>query len=111
MENIIEITESACLKIKSLINDEGFDDTYFLRVSVKGGGCSGLRYELSFENKVQDGDVKSIFNDVTVICDKMSVLYLIGTILDYSGGLNGKGFTFTNPQSVRVCGCGQSFSI
>lgn len=83
----------------------------FIRVGVKGGGCSGLSYELSFDNKLKEDD--KVFEDkgLKIVCDKKSFLYLIGTQLDFSGGLNGKGFIFVNPNASRTCGCGESFSI
>ena len=84
---------------------------YFIRVGVKGGGCSGLMYELDFDNEMKEGDQSFEDNGVTVVVDKKSYLYLIGTTLDFSGGLNGKGFVFVNPNADRTCGCGESFSI
>lgn len=86
-------------------------DGYFIRVGVKGGGCSGLMYELDFDNEMKEGDQSFEDNGVTVVVDKKSYLYLIGTTLDFSGGLNGKGFVFVNPNADRTCGCGESFSI
>lgn len=110
MNNIIEITESAIAKAKQLMQESNLDDSYFVRVSVKGGGCSGLMYELDFDNQINEGD-SITESEIKVVCDKRSVLYLMGTTLDYSGGLNGKGFVFNNPQASRTCGCGESFSI
>ena len=83
----------------------------FIRVGVKGGGCSGLSYDLSFDTDMKEGD--RVFEDkgMKVVVDKKSFLYLIGTELDYSGGLNGKGFVFNNPNANRTCGCGESFSV
>lgn len=110
MNNIIEITESAIAKAKQLMLESNLDDSYFVRVSVKGGGCSGLMYELYFDNQINEGD-SITESEIKVVCDKRSVLYLMGTTLDYSDGLNGKGFVFNNPQASRTCGCGESFSI
>lgn len=111
MNNVIKVTENAKKQLISLMEYESLDSSYFVRVAVKSGGCSGLKYDLDFDNTLNEGDVVSESNDIKVVCDKKSVLYLIGTELDYSGGLNGKGFIFNNPQSSRVCGCGESFSL
>lgn len=110
MNNIIEITEYAIKKAKQLMTESNLDESYFIRVSVKGGGCSGLKYDLDFDNQINEDDSVTEF-DIKVVCDKKSVLYLMGTTLDYSGGLNGKGFVFNNPQASRTCGCGESFSL
>lgn len=110
MNNIIEITENAIKKAKELMKESNLDDSYFVRVSVKGGGCSGLMYELDFDNQINEGD-SITESEIKVVCDRRSILYLMGTILDYSGGLNGKGFIFNNPQASRTCGCGESFSV
>ena len=83
----------------------------FIRVGVEGGGCSGLTYKLEFDNQVKEGD--KVFEDkgVKIVCDRKSFLYLVGTELDFSDGLNGKGFQFRNPNAQRTCGCGESFSV
>jgi len=86
-------------------------DGSFIRVGVKGGGCSGLMYELNFDNELTDDDKELEDNGVKVVVDKKSVLYLVGTELDFEGGLNGKGFIFKNPNANRTCGCGESFAI
>lgn len=83
----------------------------FIRVGVEGGGCSGLMYKLEFDNVVLENDKEFEDNGVKIVMDKKSVLYLAGTILDFSGGLNGKGFVFNNPNADRTCGCGESFSL
>ena len=83
----------------------------FVRVGVKSGGCSGLSYELKFDNKTGDNDKVFVDNEIKIIVDKKSLLYLMGTTLEYSGGLNGKGFVFVNPNANRTCGCGESFSL
>lgn len=94
------------------MTEEGFDvATDFVRVGVKSGGCSGLSYELRFDKSVADTDKVFEDNDVRIIVDKKSFLYLVGTTLEYSGGLNGKGFVFNNPNAQRTCGCGESFSL
>jgi iron-sulfur cluster assembly protein len=82
-----------------------------VRVGVKGGGCSGLMYELDFDTNVLEGDQVFEDNGIKVVVDKKSFLYLVGTELDYTGGLNGNGFVFVNPNANRTCGCGESFSI
>lgn len=94
------------------MTEGGFDvsDDY-VRVGVKSGGCSGLSYELNFDNSKGESDKLFEDNDVKIIIDKKSFLYLIGTTLEYSGGLNGKGFIFNNPNANRTCGCGESFSL
>ena len=108
---MITINENAKSKILSLMAEEGSEGSGFVRVGVEGGGCSGLMYNLSFDSKLKEDD--KVFEDkgVKIVVDKKSVLYLIGTELDYSGGLNGKGFSFLNPNASRTCGCGESFSI
>ncbi len=94
------------------MSEEGFDAARdFVRVGVKSGGCSGLSYELNFDNTTQQDDKLFEDNGVKIIVDKKSFLYLVGTTLEYSGGLNGKGFVFNNPNANRTCGCGESFSL
>ncbi len=94
------------------MTEGGFDvSDDFVRVGVKSGGCSGLSYELDFDNSKGESDKLFEDNDVKIIIDKKSFLYLIGTTLEYSGGLNGKGFVFNNPNANRTCGCGESFSL
>ncbi len=94
------------------MTEEGYDATKdYVRVGVKSGGCSGLSYELKFDNKIDESDKVFEDNDVRILVDKKSFLYLVGTILEYSGGLNGKGFVFNNPNAQRTCGCGESFSL
>ena len=94
------------------MTEGGFDvSDDFVRVGVKSGGCSGLSYELDFDNNKGESDKLFEDNDVKIIIDKKSFLYLIGTTLEYSGGLNGKGFVFNNPNANRTCGCGESFSL
>lgn len=108
---MIKVADSAREQVAELIQTEGHPDGSFVRVGVKGGGCSGLMYELTFDTEKRDGDQSFEDNGVTVVVDKKSFLYLIGTTLEYSGGLNGKGFVFNNPNANRTCGCGESFSI
>ena len=107
---MITVTDSAKKQAIRLMEDEGQDD-YFIRVGVEGGGCSGLMYQLEFDNKETENDKSFENNGIKVVVDKKSFLYLVGTTLDFSGGLNGKGFVFVNPNADRTCGCGESFSI
>lgn len=107
---MIKVTESAKNQALRLMEESG-DTNSFIRVGVLGGGCSGLKYELSFDNQELDDDKSFEDNGVKIVVNKKSFLYLVGTILDYSGGLNGKGFVFKNPNADRTCGCGESFSI
>jgi iron-sulfur cluster assembly protein len=94
------------------MREEGFNPAQdFVRVGVKSGGCSGLSYDLSFDNSKSDQDRLFEDNQVKILVDKKSLLYLLGTTLEYSGGLNGKGFIFNNPNAERTCGCGESFSL
>ena len=109
---MIKVSETAKKKVVSLMTEEGFDaSTDFVRVGVKSGGCSGLSYELKFDKTAADTDKVFEDNAVRIIVDKKSFLYLVGTTLEYSGGLNGKGFVFNNPNAQRTCGCGESFSL
>lgn len=107
---MITVTDSAREQAIHLMKEDG-KPNLFIRVGVEGGGCSGLTYQLSFDNEEKDGDKSFEDNGVKIVVDKKSYLYLIGTSLDYSGGLNGKGFVFNNPNAERTCGCGESFSI
>ncbi|MEX0360826.1 MULTISPECIES: HesB/IscA family protein [Flagellimonas] len=109
---MIKVSETAKQKVVSLMTEEGFDaSTDFVRVGVKSGGCSGLSYELNFDKSAAENDKVFEDNAVRIIVDKKSFLYLVGTTLEYSGGLNGKGFVFNNPNAQRTCGCGESFSL
>ncbi len=108
---MINVTDKAKERIVELRATEGHSDAHNIRVAVQGGGCSGLMYDLHFDDQLTDSD--SVFEDkgVKIIVDKKSILYLAGTTLDFSDGLNGKGFQFINPNATRTCGCGESFSI
>lgn len=109
---MIQVSENAKIKVIEMMNNDGFNyTTDFVRVGVKSGGCSGLSYELKFDNEQTDNDTLFKSNDIKIIVEKKSFLYLAGTILEYSGGLNGKGFVFNNPNAQRTCGCGESFSL
>ena len=107
---MITVTDAAKKQALRLMDDEG-KDGLFIRVGVEGGGCSGLMYQLTFDTEEKEEDKSFEDNGIRVVVDKKSFLYLIGTILDFSGGLNGKGFIFKNPNADRTCGCGESFSV
>ena len=108
---MFEITEVAKKKLLLLMKEDDFDDTCYVRIGVEAGGGSGLSYKLNFDKKKQDSDKLVESNGISVVIDKKSFLYLVGTRLNYFGGLNGKGFVFENPNANRTCGCGESFSI
>ncbi len=109
---MITISDTALEHVISLMMSDGMSpDTHFLRVGVKGGGCSGLSYMMDFDDTVTSTDEVIDLNVIKVVIDKKSVMYLYGTELAYSDGLNGKGFHWINPQASRTCGCGESFSL
>lgn len=108
---VLTVSEKAKTRIAQLMQESNYSPDYFLRVGVESGGCSGLSYKLDFDNNVQAGDEIFDDNGVRVVTDKRSVLYLFGTELDFSDGLNGKGFTFNNPNASRTCSCGESFAV
>ncbi len=109
---MIKVSETAKTKVVSLMQEDGFNpSTDYVRVGVKSGGCSGLSYDLKFDKEQKEEDKVFEDNGVKIIVDKKSFLYLIGTTLEYSGGLNGSGFVFNNPNANRTCGCGESFSL
>ena len=109
---MIKVSDIAKKKVLELMQDDGYNPTNdFVRVGVKSGGCSGLSYELTFDKSKKEEDKVFEDNNVKIIVDKKSFLYLVGTTLEYSGGLNGTGFVFKNPNAQRTCGCGESFSL
>ena len=108
---MITITDKAKEKALSLMQESNLDTSYFLRVSIKGGGCSGLSYNLDFDNEAKTGDQFFEDNNIKIALDMKSFLYLAGTELDFTDGLNGKGFSFNNHNATRTCGCGESFSV
>jgi iron-sulfur cluster assembly protein len=109
---MITVTERAVQAIKASMAEEKRSETdSYLRVSVKGGGCSGMMYHLSIETDKNDGDEILERDDVRIIVDAKSKLFLHGMTLDYTTGLNGKGFVFSNPNAAGTCGCGESFSV
>ena len=109
---MIKVSKSARKKVSQLMEEDGFSPVQdFIRVGVKSGGCSGLSYDLTFDKFKAEEDRLFEDNKVKILVDKKSLLYLMGTTLEYSGGLNGKGFVFNNPNAQRTCGCGESFSL
>ncbi|MBI1221872.1 MAG: iron-sulfur cluster assembly accessory protein [Bacteroidetes bacterium] len=108
---MITATDKAAQRVFDLMKEANLDETYFIRVAVEGGGCSGLSYKLDFDNEEKAGDQIFESNGVKIVCDMKSFLYLCGTELDFSDGLNGKGFAFNNPNATRTCGCGESFAV
>jgi len=109
---MVTVSEKALEHVVELMVEKGITpDTHFLRVGVKGGGCSGLSYAMDFDDIVTDMDEVVDLNVLRVIIDKKSLLYLYGTELDYSDGLNGRGFNWINPSASRTCGCGESFAL
>jgi iron-sulfur cluster assembly protein len=109
---MIQVSDIASKKIVDMMKDDGFDAAHdYVRVGVKSGGCSGLSYELKFDKEIGENDKVFEVNNVKIAVEKKSYLYLVGTVLEFSGGLNGKGFVFNNPNASRTCGCGESFSL
>jgi iron-sulfur cluster assembly protein len=108
---MITVSENAKQHALDLMKAEGYGNEAFIRVGVEGGGCSGLSYKLEFDKTIKEGDQKFEDKGIVIVVDRKSFLYLVGTELEYSGGLNGKGFVFKNPNANRTCGCGESFSV
>ena len=109
---MIKVSVQAKSEVTKLMSAEGYNvSSDYVRVGVKSGGCSGLSYDLNFDNSINTDDKVYEDNGVKIIVDNKSFLYLIGTTLEFSGGLNGKGFVFNNPNDNRTCGCGESFSL
>ena len=109
---MIKVSDTASKKIITMMQEDGFDAAKdYVRVGVKSGGCSGLSYDLKFDKEIGENDKIFEDNNVKIAVEKKSFLYLAGTILEFSGGLNGKGFVFNNPNAQRTCGCGESFSL
>jgi iron-sulfur cluster assembly protein len=111
--NGIYVSDKAKVKIAEILTEKGVSNgpAYFLRVSVVGGGCSGLSYKMDFDNEQKPTDQVFESNGIKVVTDLKSFLYLVNTTLDFSDGLNGKGFYFSNPNASRTCGCGESFAV
>lgn len=112
-DNAIYVSETAKQRVLELMKEAGHGDdpSYFLRVGVVGGGCSGLSYKLDFDNQLKPTDQVFEHNGLKVVTDLKSLLYLVNTTLEFSEGLNGKGFYFNNPNASRTCGCGESFAV
>lgn len=107
----VTLTDKAAEEIKKIMSENAIPESYALRVGVKGGGCSGLSYSLGFDGDVRESDVVMELKGIRLSIDAKSLFYLTGTELDYSDGLNGRGFVFNNPNAVRSCGCGSSFGV
>lgn len=105
------VANSAKERVSEIMASEGLSTDYFIRVSVTSGGCSGLSYNMDFDNELQENDQIFDDNEVRVVTDLKSFLYLCNTTLEFSSGLNGKGFVFNNPNASRTCGCGDSFAV
>ena len=108
---MIQVSENAAKRIQALKAEDKTPDDAFLRVYVKRGGCSGFSYKMDFDTVTKENDKVFESNGAKVVVDGQSLLYLIGMILDYEGGLNGKGFIFSNPNANKTCGCGSSFGV
>ncbi len=109
---MIKVAKPAKKKVLQLLEEEGRTlENSYVRVGVKGGGCSGLSYVLDFTQNKDVNDKEFEYDGVRILVDKKSFLYVVGTILEYEGGLNGKGFSFNNPNAERTCGCGESFAV
>lgn len=108
---MITVSENAKNHAIALMKEENRPADSFIRVGVEGGGCSGLSYKLEFDNQLREGDQQFEDKGIKIVVDRKSFLYLVGTELEYTGGLNGKGFVFNNPNASRTCGCGESFSV
>ncbi len=108
---MLYVAESAKEKITELMATQSLTDDHFVRVSITSGGCSGLTYEMDFDNETKENDQVFEDNGVKVVTDLKSFLYLCNTTLEFSGGLDGKGFYFNNPNAARTCGCGESFAV
>jgi len=106
----VTLTSSAKDEIKRLMNAEGFDSSQFLRIGVKGGGCSGMTYVLGFDTKTEKDESFEI-DGISIIMEKAHGIYLAGMEIDWQGGLNSRGFTFNNPNASKTCGCGTSFAV
>ena len=107
---MIKVSDSAKNRLSHLLKNDK-DGNSYVRVAVESGGCSGLSYKLDFDNTKKDDDELIEDNGINLLINKNSFLYLVGTTLEFSDGLNGKGFVFNNPNASRTCGCGESFSL
>ncbi len=107
----IEITDKAVKEVIRIKEENNIPAEHGLRIGVKGGGCSGLTYNLGFDGEIKDNDTVIEKNGVKLFIDPKSLFYITGTVLDFSDGLNGKGFVFNNPNATKTCGCGESFGV
>jgi iron-sulfur cluster assembly protein len=108
---MLYVGQSAKKRIEEILTKKSLPEDYFVRVSVTSGGCSGLTYKMDFDNEKKPNDQVFEDNGVTLVTDLKSFLYLCNTTLEFSGGLEGKGFYFENPNAARTCGCGESFAV
>lgn len=108
---MIFISDKAKKRVLDIMNNDGLGEDHFVRVSINSGGCSGLTYDMKFDNVSREGDEIFEDNGIKLVTDAKSILYLLGTTLDFSDGLEGKGFYFDNPNASRTCSCGESFSL
>ncbi len=107
----IALTEKAATHVRRLREEANIPASHGLRLGVKGGGCSGFTYVLGFDEQAREGDTVIEMHGVRMFVDPKSLFFLSGTVLDFSDGLNGKGFVFNNPQAAKTCGCGNSFGV
>ena len=110
-KNEIDITEKAVKQVKRIKEENSIPEEHALRIGVKGGGCSGMTYQMGFDGEIKDADTVIEKEGIKLVVDGKSLFYLTGTILDFSDGLNGKGFVFSNPNATKTCGCGESFGV
>ncbi len=111
IEDDIVLTERAAQEVRVIKEKNNIPDNHLLRLGVKGGGCSGLSYVLAFDDSIKEKDIVLEKLGVKILVDQKSMFYLSGTTLDFSEGLNGRGFVFNNPQAAKTCGCGSSFGV
>lgn len=111
IQNEIDITEKAIKQVRRIKEENSIPEEHGLRIGVKGGGCSGLTYNMGFDGTINENDTVIEKDGIKLIIDGKSLFYLSGTILDFSDGLNGKGFVFQNPNATKTCGCGESFGV
>lgn len=107
----IDITEKAIKQVKRIRDENNIPENHALRIGVKGGGCSGMTYQMNFDSDTKDGDTIIEKEGIKLVVDGKSLFYLSGTVLDFSDGLNGRGFMFNNPNATKTCGCGESFGV
>jgi iron-sulfur cluster assembly protein len=111
LDSEINITSKAASEIKRIMDENKISEEFGLRIGIKGGGCSGFTYNLGFDAEMREGDSLIEQEGIKLFVDGKSLFYLAGTQLDFSDGLNGKGFIFNNPNATSTCGCGDSFSV